>query len=66
MLVHPTTSALTHYARKHQTRQLPRNIINEEIMSLLKIEDLKVNIFAIYKNGRYIYKNISLIYKHTD
>jgi len=48
--------SISNYMRKYSNKNL-RNLVNEEILQLLKIEDLKINCFAINKNGRYIYKN---------
>jgi hypothetical protein len=55
--------ALSNYARKHSNESYMHEIVNEAIVSLLKITDLKINFFAINKNGRYIYKNN--IYQET-
>jgi signal transduction histidine kinase len=48
--------SISNYMRKYNGKNF-RNFVNEEILQLLKIKDLKVNWFAITKNGRYIYKN---------
>jgi hypothetical protein len=44
--------ALSNYARKHSNESYMREIVNEGIISLLKISDLRINFFVINKNGR--------------
>jgi signal transduction histidine kinase len=48
--------------RKYNGKDL-RKDVNEKIVLLLEEKDLKVNFFAINKNGRYIYKNN--VYQNT-
>jgi len=52
---------LSNYTRAHQRSRLyDHNKINQEVVSLLKTEVLKINFFAIDKYGKYIFKNDTL------